>query len=306
MDPYVESWGEILGPQALDLALLTGFLALSLVSFFRKSVRLKYVTFVAAVAYMGFAKSRLVSVVDMFAVADLSLPIFKYSLNSYLLWIFVLGSTVLCGRLYCGRICAYGALTQLMDPIIPRRWRFEVPLKVERYANWIKYGLLAAVLAYFLVTRDVSFYVWVEPFWMFGMFGTAAMWIGPRRPAGGDGLRAKPVLPVSLPGRRDARHPLEPDGVPHQALGRVQQLQDLREDVRVGRDPRAEDHRERMRALRRLRASLPRSEEVPALDHPQAEGQHVRVLPRAVSRDSGFGISGYQWSVLRDQPSPVP
>ena len=176
MDPYVESWGEILGPQALDLALLTGFLALSLVSFFRKSVRLKYVTFVAAVAYMGFAKSRLVSVVDMFAVADLSLPIFKYSLNSYLLWIFVLGSTVLFGRLYCGRICAYGALTQLMDPIIPRRWRFEVPLKVERYANWIKYGLLAAVLAYFLVTRDVSFYVWVEPFWMFGMFGTAAMW----------------------------------------------------------------------------------------------------------------------------------
>ena len=53
MDPYVESWGEILGPQALDLALLTGFLALSLVSFFRKSVRLKYVTFVAAVALHG-------------------------------------------------------------------------------------------------------------------------------------------------------------------------------------------------------------------------------------------------------------
>jgi polyferredoxin len=177
VDPYVESWGEILGPQALDLALLTGFLALSLVSFFRKSVRLKYVTLVAAVAYMGFAKSRLVSVVDMFAVADLSLPIFKYSLNSYLLWVFVLGSTVLWGRLYCGRICAYGALTQLMDPIVPRRWRFEVPLKVERYANWIKYGLLAAVLAYFLATRDVSFYVWVEPFWMFGMFGTTGMWV---------------------------------------------------------------------------------------------------------------------------------
>jgi NosR/NirI family nitrous oxide reductase transcriptional regulator len=177
VDPYVESWGEILGPQALDLALLTGFLALSLVSFFRKSVRLKYVTLVAAVAYMGFAKSRLVSVVDMFAVADLSLPIFKYSLNSYLLWVFVLGSTVLWGRLYCGRICAYGALTQLMDPIVPRRWRFEVPLKVEKYANWIKYGLLAAVLAYYLVTRTVSFYVWVEPFWMFGMFGTTWMWV---------------------------------------------------------------------------------------------------------------------------------
>ena len=178
MDPYVEGWGEILGPQALDLALLTSFLVLSLVSFFRKSVRLKYVTFAAAVAYMGFAKSRLVSVVDMFAVADLSLPIFKYSLNSYLLWVFVLGSTVLWGRLYCGRICAYGALTQLMDAVVPKRLRVDVPLKIEVQANRIKYGLLAGVLAYFLATRDVSIYRWVEPFWMFGLFGTTGMWVG--------------------------------------------------------------------------------------------------------------------------------
>jgi NosR/NirI family nitrous oxide reductase transcriptional regulator len=178
VDPYVESWGEILRPQALDLALLTGFLALSLVSFFRKSVRLKLVTFVAAVAYMGFAKSRLVSVVDMFAVADLSLPIFKYSLNSYLLWVFVVGSTLLWGRLYCGRICAYGALTQLMDVVVPKRFRVDIPLKSETQANRIKYGVLAGVLAYFLVTRDVSIYRWVEPFWMFGLFGTTGMWVG--------------------------------------------------------------------------------------------------------------------------------
>ena len=178
MDPYVESWAEILRPQALDLALLTGFLALSLVSFFRKSVRLKLVTFVAAVAYMGFAKSRLVSVVDMFAVADLSLPIFKYSLNSYLLWVFVVGSTLLWGRLYCGRICAYGALTQLMDVVVPKRFRVDIPLKSETQANRIKYGVLAGVLAYFLVTRDVSIYRWVEPFWMFGLFGTTGMWVG--------------------------------------------------------------------------------------------------------------------------------
>jgi polyferredoxin len=177
VEPYVEGWGEILGPQALDLALLTGFLVLSLVSFFRKSVRLKFVTFAAAVAYMGFAKSRLVSVVDMFAVADLSLPIFKYSLNSYLLWVFVLGSTVLWGRLYCGRICAYGALTQLMDAVVPKRLRVDVPLAIEVHANRIKYGLLAGVLLYFLVTRDVSIYRWVEPFWMFGLFGTTGMWV---------------------------------------------------------------------------------------------------------------------------------
>ena len=174
----VETWRDILGPQAIDLALLVGFIALALVGFFRKSVRLKYITLVAAVGYMGFAKSRLVSVVDLFAVADWSLPVFKYNLAWYLLSFFVLASTVLWGRLYCGRICAFGALTQLMDLIVPPKLRVEVPARLEQRANTIKYGLLVAVLAYFVATRDVAVYRYVEPFWMFGLFGTAPMWIG--------------------------------------------------------------------------------------------------------------------------------
>jgi len=81
----VETWRDILGPQAIDLALLIGFIALALVGFVRKSVRLKYLTLAAAVGYMGFVKSRLVSVVDLFAVADWNLPVFKYNLAWYLL-----------------------------------------------------------------------------------------------------------------------------------------------------------------------------------------------------------------------------
>jgi len=174
----VETWRDILGPQAIDLALLIGFIALALVGFVRKSVRLKYITLAAAVGYMGFVKSRLVSVVDLFAVADWNLPVFKYNLAWYLLSFFVLASTVLWGRLYCGRICAFGALTQLMDLVVPPKLRVEVPARLEQRANTIKYGLLVAVLAYFVATRDVAVYRYVEPFWMFGLFGTTPMWIG--------------------------------------------------------------------------------------------------------------------------------
>jgi NosR/NirI family nitrous oxide reductase transcriptional regulator len=178
VDPFAETWGEILRPQALDLTLFTAFLTLALVSFFRKSVRLKYLTFIAAVGYLGFWKSTLLSVTDIFRVADLSLPIFKYNLSWYLFAGFAMLSTVLWGRLYCGRICAYGALTQMLDPIVPRKMRLEIPVRIEKYANLIKYGVLALVLAYFLATRDVGIYRFVEPFWMFGLFGTAGMWIG--------------------------------------------------------------------------------------------------------------------------------
>jgi polyferredoxin len=178
VDPFVETWGEILRPQALDLALFTGFFALALVSFFRKSVKLKYVTFVAAIGYLGFVKSTLLSVTDIFRVADLSLPIFKYNLAWYLFAVFTMASTVLWGRLYCGRICAFGALTQLMDPIVPRKMRLEIPVRIEKHANLVKYGLLAGVLAYFFATKDVGVYRFVEPFWMFGLFGTTGMWVG--------------------------------------------------------------------------------------------------------------------------------
>ncbi len=174
-----ETWGDILGPQALDLALLTAFIALAMVSFFRKSVRLKYIALVAAVGYLGLTKSSLVSISDVFRLTDLNLPPLKYSLAWYLFSGFVVVSTVLWGRLYCGRVCAYGALTQLMDAAIPKRLRVNVPAKLERRAASIKYGLLAGVLVYFIVTRDVSAPVrYAEPFWMFSLFGTTGMWIG--------------------------------------------------------------------------------------------------------------------------------
>jgi NosR/NirI family nitrous oxide reductase transcriptional regulator len=176
--PIVESWQDILGPQALDLALLTLFTAVALAGFFRKSVRLKYVTLVFAVGYMGFFRSHLISVVDIFGVIDRNLPILKYNLSYYALGVFVLASTVLWGRLYCGRICAFGAMTQLMDAILPSRLRIEPPARIERHASRIKYVLLAAVVLYFIATHDLLVYRYVEPFWMFGLFGSAGMWIG--------------------------------------------------------------------------------------------------------------------------------
>jgi NosR/NirI family nitrous oxide reductase transcriptional regulator len=178
LDIPAETWRDILGPQAIDLLLLTAFIALALYSFFQKSVRLKYVTMAVAVGYMGFVKSHLISVVDIFGLLDWNLPIVKYNLAWYLLSIFTVVSTVLWGRLYCGRICAFGAMTQIIDRVVPAKLRIEVPKAIERRAAPIKYGLLIATVGYFLLTRNLLIYRYVEPFWMFGLFGTRGLWIG--------------------------------------------------------------------------------------------------------------------------------
>ena len=161
------TWGDDLRAQALDLALVSAFLVLAFVSFFRKSVRLKYVALGIAIVYMGFVKSNLISIVNVFGLIDRNLPIVKYNLVFYVFALFTVISTVLWGRIYCGRICAYGAFTQLMDATLPKKLRIEPPPWLERRASFVKYGLLGAVIIYYLATHNLLVYRYVEPFWMF-------------------------------------------------------------------------------------------------------------------------------------------
>lgn len=160
----------------IDLAALVAFLTLAVVSFLRKSTSLKYLTMVVAVAYMGFMKGNLVSIVHIFALMEWSFPIFQYNIGWYVLMLFTVISTVLWGRLYCGRICAFGSLTQLMDRILPSSWRMELPPWIDKRAIYVKYVILLSVVAYFLVTKDNSIYRYVEPFWMFTLEGSTLMW----------------------------------------------------------------------------------------------------------------------------------
>ena len=169
---------ELAGDQAGAMLVFVAFATLAMVSFFRKSVPLKYLTLVLSVLYMGLYKSQLISIVNVFGVLTGNLPVFSYSLAWYLFAGFTVVTTVLWGRLYCGRICAFGALTQLIDAIVPSRFRFEIPAPIERRASYIKYAILFGALAYFFATREIGFYRYIEPFWMFTFEASTALWIG--------------------------------------------------------------------------------------------------------------------------------
>jgi polyferredoxin len=169
---------ELARDQAPDIALFAAFATLAMISFFRKSVPLKYVTLVVSVAYMGVYKSQLMSIVDVLRPLTGYLPIFSYSLTWYAFAAFTVITTVLWGRVYCGRICAFGALTQLIDAIVPARFRFEVPKALERRASLIKYGILFGAIGYYLATREIAFYRYIEPFWLFTFEASTPLWIG--------------------------------------------------------------------------------------------------------------------------------
>jgi general stress protein CsbA len=258
----VETWADILGAQAWDLTWLAAFLVLAVISFRRKSGPLKYATLIAAVAYLGFAKSQLISVTNLFSLVAGNLPVVKYNLAFYTLAGFTIVSTLLVGRFYCGRVCAFGALTQLMDAVLPERWRVRVPRTIERRAGWIKFGLLGGTLLYFVVTSDMLIYRYVEPFWMFGMFATTPLWIGLGLLLLASvfvrNLYCRFLCPVGA---------LVCDRVPNQAMVRMQHVPDLPEGVSMGRDRRSTHSHDRMRSVRRLRAAVCGPGQVSTLAH---------------------------------------
>jgi polyferredoxin len=175
---------ELLGDQAWDIGLFAAFATLAMVSFLRKSVPLKYATLVFAVLYMGIYKSQLMSIVDVLRpVTGLvdgqnPFPVFSYNIAWYAFLGFTVVTTLIWGRVYCGRICAFGALTQLIDAIVPARFRVEIPKALEERASYIKYGILFGAIAYYVLTREIGFYRYIEPFWMFTFEATTPLWIG--------------------------------------------------------------------------------------------------------------------------------
>ena len=182
LDALLEEDAETTRPvfdrqMVIDVVALVGVLTVGLVSFFRKSDRLKVVSLVLSVGYLGFVKASLVSVVDIFGALRLSLPAFAYAVPYYLLIGFTVASTVLWGRFYCGRICAFGALTQLLDRIVPDRFRVELPPALDRRAIYLKYVILVGAVAYVLGGGDTLVYRYIEPFWMFTLNGSAVTWV---------------------------------------------------------------------------------------------------------------------------------
>ena len=165
-----------------------------------------------------------------------------------------------------------------MDAVVPAKLRVDDPaVRSSGAPRRSSTACSAACCVYYLVTHDLASTVSTSSrSGCSALFGTTAMWIGLAVLLSATVFVRNLYCRFLCPVGADARHPVEPHRVPDQALVRVQHLQDLREDLRVGRDPRTEDRQDRMRALRRLRAALPGSAEVPALaDHPSAQGSEA-------------------------------
>ena len=115
---------------------------------------------------------------NLFSLIEGNLPVFKYNLAFYLLAGFTIVSTVL-SRTLLLRTCLRVRRVDAVDgcgAAAPLARQRAARARAARRVDQVR--LLAATLAYFVVTSDMRIYRYVEPFWMFGMFATPPLWLG--------------------------------------------------------------------------------------------------------------------------------
>lgn len=127
---------------------------------------------------LGFWLNVLVTEVDLAHLTQGSMPSPYASLLHFILIGFTIVITLLLGQVYCGYICPFGALQEFISRIGRYFYlRSEPEQHLERRMRYLKYLLLAGMLAGYWLTRDM-FWVNFNPMQHFFAFNFSG-WILP-------------------------------------------------------------------------------------------------------------------------------
>ena len=148
-------------PPVIRLVLV---LALVLYAFFVKSERVRGVTLAVTLIYLGFFDGGFLSVSHItsgFAVG----PAFYLQDMALLFMVgFTVVTTLLWGRVFCGFLCPFGALQDLITRIVPRRLQRALPQRIHDRALYVKYGILLLIVGLAAAPAQIGVYQYFEPF----------------------------------------------------------------------------------------------------------------------------------------------
>ncbi|MEK9509494.1 4Fe-4S binding protein [Gemmatimonadota bacterium Y43] len=161
-----ESWSASMlaglnGPRTVAML---GLLALTTVAFLKKRPGLRWATLVITLGYLGFADGGFLSVSHITSAIWVGGSAFLNDVPLLLIAGFTLLTTLLFGRVFCGFLCPFGALQDLLTRFVPRRFQRRVSEPTHRAGLSVKYVVLAVILVPALLGSRASIYPYFEPF----------------------------------------------------------------------------------------------------------------------------------------------
>jgi ferredoxin len=139
-------------------------LGLVLYAFFAKSGRVGGVTLAVTLIYLGFIDGGFLSVSHITSGIIVGPGVYLRDMALLFMVGFTVVTTLLWGRVFCGFLCPFGALQDLITRIVPRRFRRGLPQRIHDRAIYVKYGILLLIVGLAAAPAQVAVYQYFEPF----------------------------------------------------------------------------------------------------------------------------------------------
>jgi len=139
------------GPRGWFLLALTLF---ALWSYLARIRWLRTLILAVCLVYLGIFTATFFSVFHVVSLVSLRYPLFKYNILWWELIIVVGILTLAFGRIWCGYLCPFGALQDLLGSIVPLKVR--PTSSTDRRLKFIKYGFLLVILSLFFATGKIN------------------------------------------------------------------------------------------------------------------------------------------------------
>jgi hypothetical protein len=154
---------------------MAAILALATAAFAAKKRNLRWVALGATIAYLGFLDGGFLSVSHITSGIKVGPSVYLSDIPLLLLVAFTVVTTLFFGRVFCGFLCPFGALQDLMEKVVPKRFRRELPRAIHERAWLIKYAVLVVVLAPAVVGSETQVFQYFEPFGTVFFFSASAL-----------------------------------------------------------------------------------------------------------------------------------
>jgi len=164
----------------IDFIFLWVMVGLAFWSFFKKNESLRYFILGLSFAYLGIFMGGGFSINDILRFLSGRIPVLMNNLYWYSLVVIAIGLTVFAGRFYCGWLCPFGAITEVLFRLVPIEWK--ITGEADRYLKVIKYVNLGILLMIALLFANNILAIYlagiIEPFaTFFNLHGDLISWM---------------------------------------------------------------------------------------------------------------------------------
>jgi len=142
-----EDWFGHIGVKVLLLG-ASLLVAVFLSKRFFTNRRLRKVYLLINVAVLGFAVGGMLCPIS--AIQNIFI---KYNTVYLLLFFLPILSTLLFGRVYCGWVCPFGAVSEWL---FVKKWAVRIPKKWDRFLKWTRWGVLVFLVGRILLGAHVA------------------------------------------------------------------------------------------------------------------------------------------------------